>query len=328
MFQLDGCSICLIDTPGFNDTELSDEELLKRISAFLSSAYESGHKLTGIIYLHRIKDERMTGIDVRNFKMFRKLCGADSLCSVALVTNMWADPPIEEQLSRKIELREDYFKQAIDQGATLVRRPRKDTESAHGIIRMVLQKNPIVMQIQHELVDKKQNVSDTGAGQVLGADLAEVKNRYEKEMVEIREELRVALEEKDTQRELEMKEALRQATANSERVAQEIEALRLGVDEERARWERRIDEANRDRREAEKQREELRAQMEELRRLAESARETDKAWYEEQIRGLYRFAKVLFASAEKFVISLIPPFERIGCTTTVWGSVGTEDFKK
>ena len=35
-FQLDGRSVTLIDTPGFDDTEKSDVEILKMISSFLA----------------------------------------------------------------------------------------------------------------------------------------------------------------------------------------------------------------------------------------------------------------------------------------------------
>ncbi|KAG8684824.1 hypothetical protein FRC08_013466, partial [Ceratobasidium sp. 394] len=92
-FQLDGRDICLIDTPGFDDTELSDTEILKRISGFLSTTYENGYRLTGIIYLHRITDGRMGGISRRTFKIFRELCGQKTLGNVLIVTNMWSDPP-------------------------------------------------------------------------------------------------------------------------------------------------------------------------------------------------------------------------------------------
>ena len=36
VFQVDGQDVVLFDTPGFDDTELSDTEILKRITAFLT----------------------------------------------------------------------------------------------------------------------------------------------------------------------------------------------------------------------------------------------------------------------------------------------------
>ncbi|KAG8678962.1 hypothetical protein FRC09_019385, partial [Ceratobasidium sp. 395] len=112
-FQVDGRDVVLIDTPGFDDTELSDTDILLRISAC-----EEGHKLTGIIYLHRITDGRIGGISRRTFKIFRELCGQKTLANVLIVTNMWSDPPSETHVEREGQLRKDsrYFQPAIKAG--------------------------------------------------------------------------------------------------------------------------------------------------------------------------------------------------------------------
>ena len=38
-FTLDGYKVALIDTPGFNDTEMSDSMVLGKITAFLERTY-------------------------------------------------------------------------------------------------------------------------------------------------------------------------------------------------------------------------------------------------------------------------------------------------
>lgn len=38
IFEVDGRQVILFDTPGFDDTSLSDTEVLKRISGFLASS--------------------------------------------------------------------------------------------------------------------------------------------------------------------------------------------------------------------------------------------------------------------------------------------------
>lgn len=75
-----------IDTPGFDGTNLSDVQVLQNIAHWLSMSLKSGVKLSGIIYLHRITDPRMTGSIRRNLLMFKKLCGEDSFSSVTLAT--------------------------------------------------------------------------------------------------------------------------------------------------------------------------------------------------------------------------------------------------
>lgn len=75
-----------IDTPGSDDTNLSDVQVLQNIAHWLSMSFKSGVKLSGIIYLRRITDPRMTGSIRRNLLMFKKLCGEDSFSSVILAT--------------------------------------------------------------------------------------------------------------------------------------------------------------------------------------------------------------------------------------------------
>ena len=58
-FINDGRDIYLIDTPGFDDTNKPDTEILQAISSLLAQSYTSTHKLAGIVYLHRITGGRM-----------------------------------------------------------------------------------------------------------------------------------------------------------------------------------------------------------------------------------------------------------------------------
>src|ERR1700721_3748819 len=124
-------------SPGFDDTNKSDAEILNMIAAFLSTAYafsplckegltklyryENGKKLAGIIYLHRISDVRMGGISKRNFRLFRELCGDSTLKNVAIVTNMWNEVSLDVATAREQELANEdaFFKPAIEKQAQL-----------------------------------------------------------------------------------------------------------------------------------------------------------------------------------------------------------------
>ena len=85
--------------------------------------YQSGRKLSGLIYMHRISDFRVGGISRRNLNMFRKLCGDETLRNVALVTNMWSEVTPERGAAREHELRTDplLFAPVVAAGATLLR---------------------------------------------------------------------------------------------------------------------------------------------------------------------------------------------------------------
>src|SRR4051794_37978067 len=84
-------TVFLVDTPGFDDTNRSDVDILKDIAFFLTTMHANRCRLAGVIYLHRITDPRMGGSALKNLEMFQKLCGTGSLPSVILTTTMWGD---------------------------------------------------------------------------------------------------------------------------------------------------------------------------------------------------------------------------------------------
>ncbi|KAK0742638.1 P-loop containing nucleoside triphosphate hydrolase protein [Schizothecium vesticola] len=93
--------VVLIDTPGFNDTTRTDTSILSEIAGWLAEDV----KLAGIVYLHRIQDNRVSGSAAKNIDLFRELCGTESLGSVVLATTMWDALPLEKAAAREAELK-------------------------------------------------------------------------------------------------------------------------------------------------------------------------------------------------------------------------------
>jgi hypothetical protein len=197
---LDGRSVTLIDTPGFDDTTKSDADVLQMIAIFLAAAYvdpivqslayirfihnvpsyKAEKNLAGVVYIHRISDPRVGGMSARNFKMLRELCGEDTLRNVVIVTNRWGEVSLEDGEAREAELtREDiFFKPVLDKGAQMLRH-HNSPESAHKILARIINNHPLPLQIQREIVDQKKKLSDTAAGAELNRELIE---QFEKNM--------------------------------------------------------------------------------------------------------------------------------------------------
>src|SRR2546423_10558133 len=81
----------LIDTPGFDDTNRSNTEILKEIAAFLTKLYVRKIHVTGLVYVHRITDPKMQGSAVKNLQVFQKLCGPQCFPQIALVSTRWQE---------------------------------------------------------------------------------------------------------------------------------------------------------------------------------------------------------------------------------------------
>ncbi|KZP08040.1 hypothetical protein FIBSPDRAFT_1052612 [Athelia psychrophila] len=206
-FTFQGRKVVLFDTPGFDDTTKSDTDILILVAESLAKTYENGEKLAGVIYMHRITDVRMGGTAIRNFSMFRMLCGDDSLKNVAIVTNFWSEVAPAKGAEREKQLQEVFFKPVLDKQAQLLRHDGTRA-SASMIITAIASNVPIALDIQKELVDGNKSILETAAGTELDRELVEQKHKHEKELKEIREEMMLAMKEHDEEshRELQMTE--------------------------------------------------------------------------------------------------------------------------
>ncbi|EMD32149.1 hypothetical protein CERSUDRAFT_109041 [Gelatoporia subvermispora B] len=260
-FALLGRQVTLIDTPGFDDTTRSDTDILKVIADYLCNAYQNQKKLSGIIYMHRISDSRMGGTSKRNFTMFRKLCGDDTLKNVLIVTNMWGEVSAEVGSAREKELATDdiLFKPVLEKGARMLRHDNT-LASAHRILSCLVNNRPEVLQIQDEVVNKHKDIQQTAAAAELARELEEQKRKQQEEVDRVRREheAAVAAQQEATRRALEQERARiaaeeARARAEYERMRREQEEARIRTEQQAREMQRRLEEEARIAREREEQ---------------------------------------------------------------------------
>ena len=76
----------LIDTPGFDDTEISDHDVLGIIADWLHERYEAGQLLTGVFYLQPITKNRAEGSALWSLALLEKLCGTKNFKNILLIS--------------------------------------------------------------------------------------------------------------------------------------------------------------------------------------------------------------------------------------------------
>ncbi|KAI3324519.1 hypothetical protein HD806DRAFT_492854 [Xylariaceae sp. AK1471] len=243
-----GIRIHLVDSPGFDDTNKSDSDILKDIANWMASSYkEKNQLLSGILMLHRVSDVRMTGGAMRNLQMFQKLCGRDCFQALTLATTFWANPPDKKQEAVETELQSNYWSDMLSNGATYVRHDGTP-ESARKILDiMVNKRREFKTNIQVEMVEKGMRLDETSAGRQLDKDLIEAKLKYEVELHSLRTHYENALQLNDkklAERYSAMEAALSSKIdeANSARTKLEIDIARLQQEkqEEMVRAEERL----------------------------------------------------------------------------------------
>ncbi|KAF3007916.1 hypothetical protein E8E13_011138 [Curvularia kusanoi] len=204
----DGEVIYLVDTPGFDDSDRSDTEILLEISAWLSKAHTEELKLAGIIYLHRISDVRVGGSGIANLKMFRRLCGDTNLNSVVLATTMWNDSEKEtfEKREKMLMQDTDLWAPMIDHGSKVMRHDHGKV-SGSAILQYLLNcKTRVTLDIQKELVDENKTLDATGAGHALITEMERLKKQYEARLAMLEMQLEEARKNwKDDKEAIEMR---------------------------------------------------------------------------------------------------------------------------
>lgn len=242
-FRMDKYEVVLVDTPGFNDTYRSETEVLKDIASWLDYTYRiPPHvKLTGIIYMQSITDRRMYGSTLRNLKMFRDLCGENPMRNVVFATTGWGTAEKSGELAKaqdnEIALREDasFWEPMIRRGATMAK--FGDTrDSALHIISALVEANPVVLQIQHELVDQSKNLIDTTAGHTVNEEMKRLEEKYAKEIAKVQEEMQQALADRDS----ELQSVLEESKENYEKLREEAQRAQDALQYERRNEKRRL----------------------------------------------------------------------------------------
>ncbi|GIZ37349.1 hypothetical protein CKM354_000079900 [Cercospora kikuchii] len=224
-------TVYLIDTPGFDDTNKSDTEVLKEIAASLASLYDARIKLSGIIYLHQISLNRLLGSAKRNLFMFQKLCGENALRSVILATTMWdkVSKATGEKHENELKSTYDFWGIMIEKGST-VHRHDGSRESALNLVQHVAQMEPVVVDLQKELVEGKLPLNETGAGQEVDGGLTQARQQAEKQVKALQEELEEARDSHDERTEAALEEQKEDMERRIERILQQQQDLKTSLE--------------------------------------------------------------------------------------------------
>ncbi|EKM78776.1 hypothetical protein AGABI1DRAFT_75265 [Agaricus bisporus var. burnettii JB137-S8] len=164
-----GANLVMVDTPGFDDTNKPDTEILSIISNWLEKSYRKKIKLAGVLYLHRITDNRMGGTPLKNLHMFGKLCGNAAMSRVTLVTTMW-DQVQDRRIAQdhELELKENFWKPMLVLGSKMVRFENSLKSAKEIVDGIVAEKGEReILLLQEELVDLKKRLYETHAGRML-----------------------------------------------------------------------------------------------------------------------------------------------------------------
>lgn len=221
-------NVYLVDTPGFDDTNLTDSDVLKAIGTWMGDTYSKDIKLNGIIYLHRITDTRMVGSAKKNLFIFKKLCGENALKNVTLATTMWeaVQPSDGERREHELLKTQDFWGYMRSNGAK-VERHYNNRESAMRILSKFFTEDQVVTAMQEELVNGKKKLLDTEAGMELNSEYRKMEEKLNRQLQDRMDELKEAQRKKDHESTMFLKECRKQLNDQLAQVSQQREDLNV-----------------------------------------------------------------------------------------------------
>ncbi|KAF2670963.1 P-loop containing nucleoside triphosphate hydrolase protein [Microthyrium microscopicum] len=231
-----GTRVFLVDTPGFDDTNRSDSEILKDVAFWLAAAYSNKAKLAGIIYLHRISDVRMGGSALRNLRMFKRLCGESSLNSVILATTHWKDTngvsiPDATGNARIDELvgTNGFWGGMVDRGSQVVKHDGSKASALEIVDNLYARRARVILDIQRQLIDQKRNLDDTDAAQALQQELIRERKEFQRKLEGLKEDMKEAISENDGKWQEQLQKDKIEYEAKINKTYAETDALRTNL---------------------------------------------------------------------------------------------------
>jgi GTP-binding protein EngB required for normal cell division len=227
-----GRNIYLIDTPGFDDTNRSDTEVLRELATWLTDSYSNNINLKGIVYFHRITDVRMQGSAKKNLVMFKKLCGDEALKNVILATSMWDRVSEEEGTRREQQLIEtpEFWGWMIGKGSKTFRH-NYGLQSAKDLLRHFLtdSTNKITLDLQ-QMVNENKSLDETGAGKELAREFEITRERFIKDLKDAQFEMEEAIRKRDRESMEAIRELQAEYQAHIKRLEKEQMELKISMD--------------------------------------------------------------------------------------------------
>ena len=265
-FSAHGHQFTLIDSPGFDDTDVDDEEIFTALVEWLEQSYRKGQRLTGLLYLHRIIDNREKGSDLRNLRMFKKLCGAGNFANIILGTTWWDQEEADIARAREKVLKEtpEFWGDMVAKGSR-VERISLERQQCVDLLLSLATNDETTLRVQHEMVVENKAASETSAA-------SEIDHYTAMRAIRDAEELELAAQRIRHEARLRMLEEKRKA--EQERQFKEVQAMQAAEQELLERQRKKHLEDERRRMQVQKQRTaELMQQIKDLEIMRENLKQ-------------------------------------------------------
>lgn len=178
-FRFEGQVVTLIDTPGFQDPERDDEDVLEHIAKYLAERYGNGLLLDGLILFHpaNSRDTMRRATEKDLTEIVQRILGKNVYDRVAIASTKWDKVSNQARAVHEEDRRKQpggVWHSMCSQGAVVFRHDNTKP-SADTILRFLASRpnRPFPVLMQEELVSHNGHLASTSAGQEMNRRLDE-----------------------------------------------------------------------------------------------------------------------------------------------------------
>ncbi|KAK4452249.1 GTP-binding protein A [Podospora aff. communis PSN243] len=202
-FTLNGHSVILIDTPGFDDDSRNDVEILNDVAKWMVvKGLLRSQPLDGLILLHPVTRDFVSVMERRRTQLLEKLLGEDAYTRVTIATTMWGS--LDHGHAKRLDAEYNAVIDGSDRlgnngvwanfrkrGATVVKH-ENNKESAQRILQNIIRKSidegTLQTLLQKEMGDRGVGFMDSSLGQHIVASLEDDIRHLEQDLLNHRQE--------------------------------------------------------------------------------------------------------------------------------------------
>jgi len=133
--------VVFVDTPAFpdpgGDNTVSGLDVELKIRDWARKTFGRNIEITGILYLYKINETRMTQPPLPHYQIFGSLCGEGFHTRVLLVTTMWEKLSNRDDGARRQVILRGHWSEMIINGSEIVCHDGKK-QSAWGVVKALL----------------------------------------------------------------------------------------------------------------------------------------------------------------------------------------------
>jgi hypothetical protein len=132
----------------------------------------------------------MAGTPLKNFRIFKELCGEDAFKNIIFTTTMWEEVAEATGERREKDLTSTYWKSMIDLHSSVGRFKETQDSAFHLVAPLLEANNRTALLIQKELMDFGLRLGETRVGRVLHSEIKQLAKRQREILTTLQGELK------------------------------------------------------------------------------------------------------------------------------------------